>query len=248
LFGGASLCQATPFPTLLRLQGRFTDTDKIPLTDNLPVRFSIWDAEDGTGNLLWDDIQNVSIQNNIFQVVLGRAKALPPAVFSGGDRWLELQIGDDLPLRPRHRIPSQYIQAQLAPAAVQPVVVPPPPPVVAPVQPSLTDQERKDLELQIDRYKEPTQEAPAAPVPVPAPKPAKKKHVKPIGEVQTPEGPVYNVQEGDTLESIAQKLYGNADLWYDLYYLNRDRLGPMGYLTPGQILVLPTKAPGEITK
>ena len=56
------------------------------------------------------------------------------------------------------------------------------------------------------------------------------------------------VQNGDTLKSIAQKLYGNAELWYDLYYLNRDRLGPMGHLFPGQILVLPTQAPGEHSK
>ena len=44
------------------------------------------------------------------------------------------------------------------------------------------------------------------------------------------QGPVYEVQAGDTLKSIAQKLYGNAELWYDLYYPNRDRLGPMGHL------------------
>ena len=108
------------FPQLLRLQGRFTDT-KVPLTDTLPVRFSIWDSEDGYGNLLWEDVQNVAVQNDTFQAVLGRSKPLTPSVFSGGDRWVELQLGADAPLRPRHKIPNQYVQP-LAPAVAPPTV------------------------------------------------------------------------------------------------------------------------------
>src|SRR5258708_7438878 len=71
---------AARYPQLLRLKGRFTDS-KVPLTDNLPVRFSIWDTPDGNGNLLWEDVQNVSVQQDMFQVVLGRVKPLTPSVF-----------------------------------------------------------------------------------------------------------------------------------------------------------------------
>ena len=248
LFMILSPVRAARYPQFLRLQGHFTDS-KTPLTDNLPVRFSIWDTEDGYGNLLWEDIQNVSVDNDTFQVVLGRSKPLTPSVFSGGDRWVELQLGNDAPLRTRHKIPYQYIQAQVAavqaaPAPVPvpvpvPVVVPPPvvpvaPPVVPAVSPA--DQERHDLELQIEKYKEPERQ------PV---RPPKHKHVAPPSDDSGGAGSVYEVQTGDTLKSIAQKLYGNAELWYDLYYLNRDRLGPMGHLFPGQILVLPTQTPGE---
>jgi len=235
----------TRYPQLLRLQGRFTD-NKIPLTDNLPVRFSIWDTEDGYGNLLWEDVQNVSVQNNTFQVILGRSKPLTPSVFSGGDRWVELQLGNDAPMRPRHLIPTQYLQAQVAAvqAAPAPVVVPPPP--------ALNDQERQDLEVQIDKYKEPVPAPTPTPAPAPAPEPVKRpkhKHVvvQPVDDSGS-QGPVYEVQPGDTLKSIAQKLYGNAELWYDLYYLNRDRLGPMGHLFTGQLLVLPTQTPGVSAK
>src|SRR5437764_172712 len=80
---------AARFPQFLRLQGHFTDT-RTPLTDNLPVRFTIWDTPDGYGNLLWEDIQTVAVQDDTFQVVLGRTKTLTPSVFSGGDRWVEL--------------------------------------------------------------------------------------------------------------------------------------------------------------
>jgi LysM repeat protein len=213
-------------PQFLRLQGHFTDT-KIPLTDNLPVRFSIWDSQDGFGNLLWEDTQNVSVQNDTFQVMLGRSKHLTPGVFSGGDRWVELQIGQDAPLRPRYKIPNQYIQAQVAAVQAAPV------PVASPAAPpALTDQERKDLEQQVGTYKASGQEKTKAP---------KKKRTSPPPDGSL--GPVYQVQPGDTLKSIAQKLYGNAELWYDLYYLNRDRLGPMGHLFTGQILVLPAQTP-----
>jgi LysM repeat protein len=228
-------------PQLLRIQGRFTDT-KIPLTDNLPVRFSIWDTPDGYGNLLWVDVQTVSVQSDTFQVVLGRAKPLTPGVFSGGDRWVELQIGDDAPLRPRYKIPYQYIQAQMAAVQATPVPVPPPTAVAVPAQvtvvsistPTLSDQEKRDLETQLDKYKESENKQA---------KPAKKKRPAATSKASASRGPVYEVQDGDTLKSIARKLYGNAELWYDLYYLNRDRLGPMGHLFPGQILVLPTQTP-----
>jgi len=235
-------------PQLLRLQGRFTDSQTAPLTDNLPVHFSIWDAEDGYGNLMWQDVQNVSIQNNRFQVVLGRLTPLPPSVFSGGDRWLEMQVGNDAPLRPRHKIPSLLIQSQVAapPPVTAPPVVPPPP---AP----LTADEKRQLEIQIDNYKE-KEEIPVEPVaPKPPVKPVHHPHPKVPVQVAASEadgelGNVYTVQAGDTLKSIAQKLYGKGDLWYDLYYLNRDRLGPMGHLFPGQILVLPSQLSGDKPK
>ena len=200
-----SFADMPKLPQFLRLQGRFTDT-RIPLTDNLPIRFSIWDSADGFGNLLWEDIQNVSVNNDIFQVLLGKAKTLTPAVFSGGDRWIELQIGLDAPLKPRYKIPSQYIRAQIT--AVQPVPMSVAVPAVA-----IPEKEKART--------------------------AKKKRTAAPSEESL--GPVYQVQSGDTLKSIAQKLYGNSERWYDLYYLNRDRLGPMGHLSTGQTLVLPAQ-------
>jgi LysM repeat protein len=237
---------ASRTPQLLRLQGRFTDNPQAPLTDTLPIRFSIWDAADGYGNLLWQDVQNVSIQSNKFQVILGRLTPLPPSVFSGGDRWLEMQIGNDAPLRPRHNIPNQFIQAQVAAPTPAPA-----PPVTPPPSVPMTPEEKREIELQIEKYNEDVlKEEPASKPPV---KPVHHHHPKPPVQVVASEedgvlGNVYTVQAGDTLKSVAQKLYGKADLWYDLYYLNRDRLGPMGHLFPGQILVLPTPSAGDKAK
>jgi LysM repeat protein/anti-sigma regulatory factor (Ser/Thr protein kinase) len=280
--------RATAIPQLLRVQGRFLDNQNVPLTDNLPVRFSIWDSPDGYGNLLWQDVQAVSIQDNAFQVVLGRKTPLPPTVFSGGDRWMEMQIGEDAPLRPRHKIPAQYLQAQIA--EVSRVPEPAAPPAAAPTPPGISADEKHDLELQIERYREiataaqekltheqaakdelARKQAADAQAEAQSEQEAQEKadrdreaakaakaaahkkahlHPKPPIEVQVDAESgetknVYTVQNGDTLKSIAQKLYGRAELWYDLYYLNRDRLGPMGYVSAGQILVLPSKTPDE---
>jgi nucleoid-associated protein YgaU len=250
---------ATKTPQMFRLKGRFTDHSRTPMTDTLPVRFSIWDSADSSGNNLWQEVQTVTVRENNFQVVLGRHNSLPSSVFSGGDRWVEIQIASELPLKPRHRIPSQYLQAQVE--APPPVVVPEPPPLpvavpepppAPPPAPVITPAERKELELQIDKYKE---ETPPAPKPKPQTqhkiKPPPVQAVKPNTPMSSASGelgPVYQVVAGDTLKSIAQKLYGNSDLWYDLYYPNKDRLGPMGHLYPGQLLVLPTKGAIERAK
>ena len=56
---------------------------------------------------------------------------------------------------------------------------------------------------------------------------------------QIPAG--YVVQEGDTLQSIAKKLYRNADRWVEIYEMNSDRIERGGTIRTGQFLVLPQK-------
>jgi len=50
---------------------------------------------------------------------------------------------------------------------------------------------------------------------------------------------VYKVQEGDTLESLAKRFYGDHKKWREIYILNEDRLGRGGLLKVGQLLVMP---------
>ena len=50
---------------------------------------------------------------------------------------------------------------------------------------------------------------------------------------------IHVVQPGETLRSIAIKVYGEADRWSELYEANRERLQRGGELTPGQKLVVP---------
>jgi hypothetical protein len=51
----------------------------------------------------------------------------------------------------------------------------------------------------------------------------------------------YETKAGDTLRSIATKFYNDPNKWRSLYELNKDRLGPGGTITPGQVLIMPPK-------
>jgi len=49
----------------------------------------------------------------------------------------------------------------------------------------------------------------------------------------------YVVKDGDTLESIAAAVYGDAERWPEIYRANSGSLGRGGEVKPGQVLVLP---------
>ncbi|MCF6186892.1 MAG: LysM peptidoglycan-binding domain-containing protein [Desulfobulbaceae bacterium] len=55
----------------------------------------------------------------------------------------------------------------------------------------------------------------------------------------------YTIQSGDSLGSIARKLYGASSKWSTLYELNRDRLPTPGALQVGQQLLVKTNIPGR---
>jgi LysM repeat protein len=54
----------------------------------------------------------------------------------------------------------------------------------------------------------------------------------------------YTVQQGDTLSSIAQQAYGNANQWQAIYDANRQVIGNNpDHIFPGQVLFIPSIAP-----
>ncbi len=86
----------------------------------------------------------------------------------------------------------------------------------------------------------------AIPVVKPAPKPKEAPKVVPETYVGTGGVPaVYTVQEGDTLESLAKRFYGDHKKWRDIYILNEDRLGRGGVLKAGQRLIMPKPQKGS---
>jgi hypothetical protein len=87
-------------PSKVNFQGRLTDSSSNPLTGSYSLTFRVFDVESG-GAALWTEVQTVSADNGIFSVVLGSVTALTPSVFSGNDRWLELQVDANPPLTPR---------------------------------------------------------------------------------------------------------------------------------------------------
>ncbi len=57
-------------------------------------------------------------------------------------------------------------------------------------------------------------------------------------------GSTYTVQQGDTLSSIAQQAYGDANEWQKIYDANAQTIGnDPNLLQPGEILHIPFLAP-----
>ena len=50
---------------------------------------------------------------------------------------------------------------------------------------------------------------------------------------------VYVVESGDTLRSVAEKVYGDSSKWIKIYKANSSSVGRSGRIKPGQILIVP---------
>jgi hypothetical protein len=101
-------------PRLINYQGMVTDSDAVPITGNLTMRFYLYDASTG-GNQLWNppdgETQSVSVTEGIYSVQLGSVVPLTEEVLSEGTVYLEVAIYNSdtsvwEPLLPRQRISS----------------------------------------------------------------------------------------------------------------------------------------------
>ena len=99
--------QAWAVPQMVNFQGRLTDSYGAPLDGAVDVTFSIYDASTG-GNLLWQESHaGLTVDNGLFHTLLGSLTPLDTStVFTGADRWLEVQVGTDDPMQPRQQITS----------------------------------------------------------------------------------------------------------------------------------------------
>lgn len=86
------------------------------------------------------------------------------------------------------------------------------------------------LKSELEKSRSQIEAAKARPEPKPAAKPAARPQ---------PARRTYVVRDGDTLESIAGKVYGDSDRWPEIYRANTGAVGRGGEVKPGQVLVLP---------
>jgi hypothetical protein len=68
------------------------------------MAFTIYDAPTA-GNALWTEIDSVPVDDGFYSVVLGDTAAIPPTVFTGPERYLEIAVAGST-LSPRQRIDS----------------------------------------------------------------------------------------------------------------------------------------------
>lgn len=62
-------------------------------------------------------------------------------------------------------------------------------------------------------------------------------------QVGEPATQTYVVERGDTLSHIAQRFYGKASGWHDIFEANRDQLEDPDRIQPGQVLKIPQISP-----
>jgi hypothetical protein len=95
--------QVQPVPQLMNFQGRLTKPDGTPVANgNYSVRFSLFDALTG-GTEKWNQTVNpVAVRDGTFAVLL---TGFPAGAFHG-NLWLEIKVGDALPLTPRQQLVS----------------------------------------------------------------------------------------------------------------------------------------------
>ncbi len=97
LLAVTATCWAIPLQ--INYQGYLTRPDGSPLDTTVAMTFRIYEFSYG-GNMVWmEPYSSVVVANGIFNVLLGSVVPLPD-VFSV-DRWLEIQVGDDLEMTPR---------------------------------------------------------------------------------------------------------------------------------------------------
>jgi hypothetical protein len=90
-------------PREITYQGYLTDNNNAPVTANLQLTFTIYDALTA-GTALWTDVFTVAVLNGVFSVRLGSSAAL--ALDFDAPYWLGIQVESDPELSPRVQLTS----------------------------------------------------------------------------------------------------------------------------------------------
>jgi hypothetical protein len=102
-------------PNLINYQGLLTDATGVAITNaNQSLTFRLFDAET-TGNLLWEEVRSVNVQNGSYNLLLGSVAVLDPALLAGDSVWLEVVVDTEV-LGGRQRLVSVPYAMQAATA------------------------------------------------------------------------------------------------------------------------------------
>jgi hypothetical protein len=92
-------------PWQVNYQGYLTDDSGNPLSGDFVMLFTIWDSPAG-GIELWSEEHTLSVENGLFNVILGTLYHITPEIFAPGNpRFLQLDVAGQ-PLVPRTEITS----------------------------------------------------------------------------------------------------------------------------------------------
>jgi hypothetical protein len=101
LFASVSVAQA---PQKVGYQGLLLKSDGTPETGMVMMTFSVFATPTG-GAALWTEDQTLALSQGYYATYLGDVTPLPPMLFDGTERYLEIAVGG-VPLSPRMRLSS----------------------------------------------------------------------------------------------------------------------------------------------
>ena len=90
-------------PRVINYQGRFTDSEDNPLSGNYLVTFRFYDIASG-GDTLWEEGHILTMQNGVFNALLGSIK--PLELDFNKDLWLGVEVASDGEMTPRIKLTS----------------------------------------------------------------------------------------------------------------------------------------------
>ena len=105
LTGLLIVISAAQSPILVNYQGYLTDAEGQALSGEQQITFLLYEQLEG-GVELWKETQTVTMENGLFNVLLGNADSSLSISHLGGERYLGIKIGEDDELEPRMRLAS----------------------------------------------------------------------------------------------------------------------------------------------
>jgi len=92
-------------PQLINYQGVLMDGEGEPITGNRSIEFLLYDVET-EGTEFWSEVQEVTITDGLFNVLLGSHIEIPPQVFDSTEVYLALKVESDEEMEPRKQLVS----------------------------------------------------------------------------------------------------------------------------------------------
>jgi hypothetical protein len=125
IFGVIALFALTsgciPLDAVTSYQGQLTDSMGNPVTDgNYQITFRLYEAEDDdVGDALWTETQTVSLNDGLFNVILGATTTIPTELFAQ-KLWLGVEVESDGEMTPRQQLTgAPYAMSLVAGAGIQ---------------------------------------------------------------------------------------------------------------------------------
>lgn len=207
----------------LGVSGRLAGPDGRGLDGVYLVTFGLFDAPEG-GARVWSESLYVSASQGEFKAELGRLKPLPESVMRAAHRLeAETPAGTGWAVTDLRRADQR--RAAALPAAAPPSSAPAPTPEPAAAPPEPAPAPRPAADDDVARLKRELEAA--------------KRELAEKRAVEASRPRVYTVQAGDTLRSVARRVYGDPERWQIIFDANDDRIQRGGELSAGQKLVIP---------